>query len=577
MRHSIESPEYRLLSSSTLGLVVIAAAIVGGGCGKICNDDGFAWQQDELCQVNASATTTESESDTETATTTDSATATVSASATMTTTLTTGMSETSGGGTTYCEDNDNDGFGDPDACTDVPMGDEPPPGTVPNDDDCDDSNPNTFPGAAELDDPVACMEDDDDDGHGDANPGGGGGGGGGPVPGSDECDENPYAWMEATCATCNDNDMDGYWAGCDVYPDPNSPDPRNPDFGDQFADCNDADNKTFPGAAPKDDPIACMKDADDDDYGDDFGGMMPPPGVTPGSDCDDANDHTFPGSAPLDDPDACMQDNDDDDHGDAKPDKPGVVVGSDCFDDNPALSPSKTRLMTAPASNSGTANVSEIVAGDGVYDVVEYMSFEAGTMNWQIESVTVDPITTKVWGWLEDVNGRGLVELDYCGGAPPMKPSNSFTSKRVCGITFNGAGRFFGVDYSLDQFLEFSIDDQNVPKIETVKPLTYNGASLNIAADCGLTYDCFNDRLILADAGTMGFYSIDPDTGEATLLSAPQAEFGSGLALDPVAKVFHSCLGTTYTTFGLDDFAMTQLDPLSVASVNDLEYLPICQ
>jgi hypothetical protein len=89
----------------------------------------------------------------------------------MTDTMAETSSETSTDTTTYCDDADLDGFGDPDACTEVPERDPPPPGTVDNDLDCDDGDPDTFPGAAENEpDAEACMNDDDDDGWGDDMP-----------------------------------------------------------------------------------------------------------------------------------------------------------------------------------------------------------------------------------------------------------------------------------------------------------------------------------------------------------------------------------------------------------------------
>ena len=71
----------------------------------------------------------------------------------------------------YCVDADGDGFGDPSQCMPVDP-QNPPPGTVPADAgfDCDDSDPNTFPGAAPLDDPMACMHDGDGDDYGDNQP-----------------------------------------------------------------------------------------------------------------------------------------------------------------------------------------------------------------------------------------------------------------------------------------------------------------------------------------------------------------------------------------------------------------------
>src|SRR5690606_41521486 len=89
--------------------------------------------------------------------------------------------------------------------------DEQPPGTVDNDGDCDDGNENTFPGAAELEDPEAFMNDDDDDGWGD---------------------------------------------------------PEAPAGVDAGTDCNDAEPFAYPGAAGNGDAEACMEDADGDGRGD---------------------------------------------------------------------------------------------------------------------------------------------------------------------------------------------------------------------------------------------------------------------------------------------------------------------
>lgn len=130
----------------------------------------------------------------------------------------------------YCDDEDMDGFGDPDAC--VPADPEDPPdGSVPQDagEDCDDNDANAFPGAAENDDEDACMLDEDDDGWGDVDP---------------------------------------------------------PPGIDPGTDCDDGEPETFPGAAPLDDRDACMQDVDGDDLGD----VDPPSGVEAGSDCDDGDE-----------------------------------------------------------------------------------------------------------------------------------------------------------------------------------------------------------------------------------------------------------------------------------------------
>ncbi len=174
----------------------------------------------------------------------------------------------------YCDDVDLDGFGDPDACVDVGPGEDPPDGTVPNDDDCADDNANAYPGAAEME-PELCAEDEDGDGYGDVNPPEG------VEPGSDCADSaaNIYpgaAELEPELCTADDDD-DGYGSDAATDIDP---------AADDGTDCADDNANAFPGSAPIDSPTACMEDEDDDDYGD----ADPPEGVEPGSDCNDMDD-----------------------------------------------------------------------------------------------------------------------------------------------------------------------------------------------------------------------------------------------------------------------------------------------
>ncbi len=168
-------------------------------------------------------------------------------------------------------DADADGYGD----TFPPEGAEA--GT-----DCIDDNPAAFPGAAELDDAEACMEDLDDDGYGDALPPAGA------IAGTDcNDDDTDVPSIDACLSWCLDADDDQYG------------DPeicvlaltRPEGYVGNAADCDDDAPETFPGAAPLDDPDACMTDADGDDYGDE----APEAGVSPGVDCDDAEALTFDG------------------------------------------------------------------------------------------------------------------------------------------------------------------------------------------------------------------------------------------------------------------------------------------
>ena len=64
-------------------------------------------------------------------------------------------------------DNDTDGFGNPNVSERTC---NQPQGFVSDGTDCDDALPYTHPGAAELDDPLLCLEDSDDDGFGSVQP-----------------------------------------------------------------------------------------------------------------------------------------------------------------------------------------------------------------------------------------------------------------------------------------------------------------------------------------------------------------------------------------------------------------------
>ena len=283
-------------------------------CGSNCLDDGFAWSQSkEECTAGSA---TDSDSDSTTGTTTTATTTTTGASETGTTTASGSESgtESTGGATQYCKDNDMDGQGDPNDC--IPADGDAPPGYVPNGDDCDDNDPNTYKGAAELEDPEACMTDADDDGWGEPNPAPG------VTPGTDCDDSNPYAFpgaaeLDDPRACMEDEDDDGYG---DVDPPPGV---------EPGTDCVDTDANTYPGAAENESAEACMTDEDGDGYGDDD----PPPGSVPGTDCDDSNEFTFPGAAQNEvPPGECMRDVDDDGYGDDNPDNPNVTPGMDCND-----------------------------------------------------------------------------------------------------------------------------------------------------------------------------------------------------------------------------------------------------
>ncbi len=578
-------------------LVPLSVLTLAGGCTKVCEDDGFAWQQDPSCLATASQT--ESETNAEDSDSASEPTETAS------------EPTDSNGGNVYCTDGDGDGYGDKLMCTEIPPGEEPPPGTVDNNDDCDDDDEFTFPGAAPLDDEDACMKDADGDDYGDMDPPGEGGPGE-PVPGSDCDDSNVNTFPgsapnDSLDACMQDNDGDDYG---DDTPEPGMPGPDGPDgpimpgtdcddedegvntvcntctdedgdgwFGmctdgmfppDHPApDCDDSDPNTFPGSAPLDDATACMTDADDDDFGDDTPSN---PDAVPGTDCDDSSDSTFPGSAPLDSDSACMKDEDGDDHGEADPDNPDVTPGNDCIDDNADVNPSDSKLVTAQISILDEGEILEIDVGSGMMTPVSTID-TLGFSPWIPTSLAFKPSDGSVFASLA-FKSR-LVTMNYCGGGLPASLPAAHGRTGLCAIGFDRDGNLYGVDNVVDELIMFDADGA----IASATKMTIDGNLLNVG-ECGMSWDCHQSRMLVSDANSDAIYTIDVTTAVATKVAdLPGESIGSGLAYEPVSKQALTCDNFAFYSVSIDGSdQFTKLsDLMSDEPVDDLEFAPGCE
>jgi hypothetical protein len=103
----------------------------------------------------------------------------------------------------------------------------------------------------------------------------------------DDCDTDTNDHLAEDCSPFfADRDDDGFgepgdsFCFCEAQAEYTVP----KDFGEDGTDCDDSSDTTWPGVAISDSLTACMKDDDDDNYGDE----SPPGGVTAGTDCDDA-------------------------------------------------------------------------------------------------------------------------------------------------------------------------------------------------------------------------------------------------------------------------------------------------
>jgi len=116
------------------------------------------------------------------------------------------------------------------------------------------------------------------------------------------------------------------------------------DDGDGFSefdgDCADNDRNTFPGAAERDSPDACMTDVDDDGWGRRDIGADRVAGLEAGTDCDDGQ-LTLGSVSENHDCDAFMTAEDCDDENASMPrddaDCDGVVTTEDCNDQNASM------------------------------------------------------------------------------------------------------------------------------------------------------------------------------------------------------------------------------------------------
>jgi len=310
----------------------------GSDCPVLADDDGSS---SEASTSSSTSTSTSSEVGTTSSVTTSDGTTTDG--------TTTGGTTTGGTEVVACIDVDGDGRGDPEACEGVLEGEPPPPGTVPNGEDCADDDPNAFVGAAPLDDASACMLDADGDGYGTATPPPG------VEAGTDCADDDPEIPAITPCDTvrCIDGDGDGFG-------DPTRcMDGLPGDYVDNGEDCSDADAAVHPGAAVRE-PDLCTVDRDGDGFGDSAAPASAPE-ADAGSDCDDADAYLRPGAEH--EPGLCTFDADGDGFGDeqAEDRNPAAENGTDCADDRADIFPGAATLEPQLCTLDGD--------GDGLGDL----------------------------------------------------------------------------------------------------------------------------------------------------------------------------------------------------------------
>jgi large repetitive protein len=107
------------------------------------------------------------------------------------------------------------------------------------------------------------------------------------------------------------------------------------------SDCDDDNDFVYPGSSSEPDQGLCVLDSDGAGWG--SAEVEQLSGYDPGTDCDDANAGTYPGSAIFEDSAACVLDTDGDGYGDSGAQAP-YAPGSDCADGDASVSPGAVEL-----------------------------------------------------------------------------------------------------------------------------------------------------------------------------------------------------------------------------------------
>lgn len=390
--------------------------------------------------------------------------------------------------------------------------------------DCDDDDPDIFPLADELCNGL----DDDCDNDIDENPPDGDfwfpdsdGDGYGSVIGAVRACEEPQGYV-SNGDDCNDDDSD-----------------HNPTTAEV---CDSLDNDCD-GLIDDEDPnlqstLIWYRDGDGDGFGvstDTIMACEPPSGYTDQlEDCDDTTGTVSPGILY----DGCDgKDNDCDSHIDED-----VKAG--------------WQLFTADTN------------GDVVWDIAMHtgdMSMQSTIQdpNIRLNSMDVSENGTSV---VHDHLNDQLHYMDACTGVTALIGDHNVGNN--CGIVFGPSGKLYGLDTNNDSLVEFDLFSGQGSIIGSL--------GTNIG-NCGLAYDCANDRLVGADGASNRIFTIDPVTGTAYDFVQTTVPFQSvGLEFVPSEQLLYAATGSQLYTIDPVSGSSNYVGPLGLGHVDDLALHPSC-
>lgn len=401
---------------------------------------------------------------------------------------------------------------------------EPISGHVTQANDCDDDNPDIFPLAEEI-----CNDIDDDC--------------------DDSIDENPQEadfWFP-------DVDGDGYGNTIGAIRSCYQPS----GFVNNGDDCNDNDPLHSPetlevcdgfdndcdGLIDDDDDdlttgTEWFTDADGDGYGVTTGSLFacqPPTGYTDQlEDCDDTTATISPGVLY----DRCDG------------------FDNDCdglFDEDVKAG---WPLFTADTNSDVVWDISLSNGG---------MTAQSNIQNPNIRLNSMDVSENGVSIVHDHLNGQ-LHYMDACTGVTSLIGYHNVGN--TCGIVFGPGGKLYGLDTNNDALVEFDLlSGQGT----IVGPIGFS------IGNCGLAYDCVNDRLVGADGPTAQIFTLDPVTGQATDFIQSSVPFqGVGLEYVPSEQLLYASTGNKLYTVDPISGDSVFVGDLTYSGVDDLALHPSC-
>ena len=348
---------------------------------------------------------------------------------------------------------------------------------------------------------------------------------------------------------------EGGEGGDDSDTGPSPPPDADSDGYDVTVDCDDADPAINPGAEERCDtldndcdgvvdPDASVDaptwygDTDGDGYGngrrDQVSCAQPEGYVDNGDDCDDTTATTFPGAW-----DRCNG------------------VDDDCDD---AIDEAGMEGMSVLTVNSALGEVYAVDLSTAALTVVSDLASDL-----EIDSFAVDSAGQSYVNAAEETS---LYGLDRCSG--DLAAVGSTGAHSFCAMAFGYGDTLYAIDDTDDALL--TLDPT------TGETLGYLGLDLDIA-NCGLTYDCSNNRLILLEAAGSTLYELDVETGDLSTLATLSVKFfNAAVTFRPDDGTLLASTGKRLLRVDLSDGSSTSLGTFpSEVTVDNLELAPVCE